>query len=289
MSRNYIRGQQTSCAGVVPIISNCVPNTTSSRATLTTLLPSQFVPHKSGDIRARYARYTLKFIIVQVLCLLLRNPTFSCCCHPFSRLPVLQARRPRDPILAPVIQVGPSGEDVVDLNSYLMRNRIIFLGQRINDQVAVQTVASLLALNSLDDKSDIKLYINCAAGSSYSVVSILDTMNAITAPISTVGFGMVGGTAVQILSAGTKGKRFSMPNTRIMLQQPNGGAMGSADEVNIQAAELNRTMQMMNMFLSESTGLSVEVIEEECDRENFLSPEQAMELGIIDGIISSSG
>ena len=134
---------------------------------------------------------------------------------------------------------------MIDLNSYLLRNRIIFVGQRINDQVATQVVASLLALNSLDDKSDIKMYINCAAGSSYSVVSILDTMKAVAAPVSTVAFGMVGGTAVQMLAAGAKGKRFSMPSTRIMLQQPNGGAMGSADEVNIQATELNRTMRLM--------------------------------------------
>ena len=131
------------------------------------------------------------------------------------------------------------------MNSHLMRNRIIFIGQRINDQVAVQVVASLLALNSIDDESEIKLYINCGAGSSYAVVSILDTMNAIKAPLSTVAFGMVGGSAVQILAAGAKGKRFSMPSTRIMLQQPNGGAMGSADEVNIQATELNRTMRLM--------------------------------------------
>ena len=103
-----------------------------------------------------------------------------------------------------------------------MRNRIIFIGQRINDQVAVQVVASLLALNSIDDESEIKLYINCGAGSSYAVVSILDTMNAIKAPLSTVAFGMVGGSAVQILAAGAKGKRFS-----------------------IQATELNRTMRLM--------------------------------------------
>jgi ATP-dependent Clp protease protease subunit len=159
------------------------------------------------------------------------------------------ARRERDPIISPVIQVGddPSGEGVTDLNSHLLRNRIVFLGQRINDQVAIQTVASLLALNSLNGEEEIKLYINCPTGSSYSVVSILDTMNAISAPISTVGFGMVGGNAVPILAAGTKGRRFSMPNTRIMLQQPNGGAMGSADEVNIQTSELNRTMKMMYM------------------------------------------
>jgi ATP-dependent Clp protease protease subunit len=148
-------------------------------------------------------------------------------------------------MVTPVIFGGSNNEEVTDLNSHMMKNRIIFIGSRINDQVAVQVVASLLALNSLDDQTDIKLYINCAAGSSYAVVSILDTMKAINAPISTVAFGMVGGTAVHILAAGDKGKRFSMPNTRIMLQQPNGGAMGSADEVNIQATELNRTMKMM--------------------------------------------
>ena len=195
------------------------------------------------------------------------------------------ARRERDPIIAPLIQTKGEQEEYVDLNSHLLRNRIIFLGERINDQVAVKTVASLLALNSLSMDEEIKLYINCAAGSSYAVVSILDTLRAIKAPVSTVAFGMVGGNAVQILAAGTKGRRYSMPNTRIMLQQPNGGAQGSADEVNIQTTELNRTMRMMYKFLSESTGLPQEKIEEECDRENFLSPKQAIELGIIDGVI----
>lgn len=198
---------------------------------------------------------------------------------------ISKARRERDPIVAPYIQVGESPEDVVDLKGHLLRNRIVFIGQRINDEVAIQTVASLLALNSLNPEEEIRLYINCAAGSSYSVVSILDTMNALQAPISTVGFGMVGGTAVQILAGGTKGRRFSMPNTRILLQQPNGGAMGSADEVNIQTTELNRTMKMMYKFLSDYTGMSIEQVEMESDRENFLNPKQALELGIIDGII----
>ena len=134
---------------------------------------------------------------------------------------------------------------MTDLTSYLMRNRVIFVGQRINDQVATQVVASLLALNSLDPHADIKMYINCPAASSYSVVSILDTIKAVAAPVSTVAFGMVGGSAVHLLASGARGKRFSMPNTRIMLQQPSGGAMGSADEVNIQATELNRTMRLM--------------------------------------------
>jgi ATP-dependent Clp protease protease subunit len=213
----------------------------------------------------------------------LAQESLSLASRPCSLL-LARARRERDPVIAPVIQLGE--DDFTDLQTHMMRNRIIFLGERINDQVAVKVVASLIALNTLSTDEEIKFYINSAAGSSYAVVSILDTLRAIKAPVSTVAFGMVGGNVVQILAAGTKGKRFSMPSTRIMLQQPNGGAQGSADEVNIQTTELNRTMRMMYRFLSENTGLDVERIEEECDRENFLSPEEAVELGIIDDIIS---
>jgi ATP-dependent Clp protease protease subunit len=195
------------------------------------------------------------------------------------------ARRPRDPVIAPVIQLG---EETVDLPGFLLRNRVVFLGQRVNDAVATQVVASLLALDALDPAKEIKLYVNCAAGSSYAVVAILDTIAAISAPVSTVGFGMVGGTAVHILAAGARGRRFSMPSTRIVLQQANGGTAGSADEVNIQATELNRTMRMMTRFLSNYTGLSEERVEEESDRENFLAPAQALALGIIDGVVGAA-
>lgn len=197
----------------------------------------------------------------------------------------LQARRQRDPIVAPVIPLGPHAEEAVDLYGYLLRNRIIFLNQRVNDQVATQVVASLLALDSLDSEEEIKLYVNCAAGSPYAVVSILDTMRAVAAPVSTVAFGLVGGAATTILASGAKGRRFSMPSTRIVLQQPMSGLQGSADEVNIQAKEANRNMRILYRFLAEATGLSVERVEEECDRENFLSPAAAVELGLIDGVI----
>lgn len=202
-----------------------------------------------------------------------------------TRLPPVCARRERDPIVAPVIQMGPGGEEIVDLYGYLMRNRIIFLNQRISDQVATQVVASLLALDSLDDQEEIKLYINCPQGNPYAVTSILDTIRAIKAPVSTVGFGMVGGTAAAVLAGGTKGRRFSMPSTRIMLQQPVGGLQGSADECNITASELNRNMKVMYRFLSEFTGLPEEQVEMECDRDNFLSPQQAVQLGLIDDVI----
>jgi ATP-dependent Clp protease, protease subunit len=217
------------------------------------------------------------------------GPQTPASCHTRElrrpQVAVQAGRRVQDPVVAPVILPDGPNEEAMDLNSYMLRNRIVVVGQRINDQVATQVVASLLALDSLEPDADIKLYINCIAGSSYSVISILDTIGAISAPVSTVGFGMVGGNAVHVLAAGAKGKRFCMPNTRIMLQQPNGGAMGSADEVNIQATELNRTMKVMYQFLSKYTGLPVDRVEEECDRENFLDPKQAAELGLIDGVV----
>ncbi|KAL4428578.1 hypothetical protein ABPG77_008890 [Micractinium sp. CCAP 211/92] len=202
------------------------------------------------------------------------------------RVPPVCARRERDPIVAPVIQMGPQDEEVMDLYGFLLRNRIVFINRRISDEVATQVVASLLALDSLDPDQEIKLYINCPQGSPYSVVAILDTIRAIRAPVSTVGFGIVGGTAAAVLAAGTKGRRFSMENTRILLQQPMGGLQGSADECNITASELNRNMQVMYRFLSEFTGLPTDQVEMECDRDNFLSPKQAIELGLIDGVIA---
>lgn len=108
-----------------------------------------------------------------------------------------------------------------------------------------QVVASLLALDSINPNEEIRLYINAGAGSPYAIAGILDTIRAIQAPVSTIGVGMVGGAVAVLLAGGAKGRRFVMANTRVMLQQPNGGAMGSADEVNIQATELNRTMQLM--------------------------------------------
>lgn len=199
-------------------------------------------------------------------------------------------------------------------------------------------VASLLALDSINPNEEIRLYINAGAGSPYAITGILDTIRAMQAPVSTIGVGMVGGAVAVLLAGGAKGRRFIMANSRVMLQQPNGGAMGSADEVNIQATELNRTMQLMytcvwspgrwsrtatapvsasgqscwvgrrmtrsdvlpsvpanpyhlqcptHSFLAEYTGLPMDKVEEECDREHFLGAEESKELGIVDGIIGT--
>jgi ATP-dependent Clp protease protease subunit len=187
--------------------------------------------------------------------------------------------------MQPAIPLGDTADDYTDLMSYLLRNRIIFVGARIDDQLATQTVAQILALEAIDPTADIRLYINSAGGSPYAVVGMLDTIRAIQPQVSTVAMGNCSSTATVLLAAGAKGKRFAMPSTRIMMHQPAGGAMGSADEVNIQASELNRTMKVIHQFYVEFTGQSLEKVQEETDRDNFMSPQQAMDLGLIDGVI----
>jgi len=185
-----------------------------------------------------------------------------------------------------MIPVGDDGQNFSDMFTHLLRNRIIFIGSRITDETATQIVASMLALEAMAENEDIQLYINSQGGSPYATVAILDIMAAIKCDVSTVAFGMCASTATLLLAAGTKGKRYAMPSTRIMMHQPAGGAMGSADEVNIQASELNRTMKVINSFLSQFTGMTTDEIEVETDRDNFLGPEAAIEKGVIDKILA---
>lgn len=215
----------------------------------------------------------------------LLTPVQHSTCHA-KRLTRLRARRKDSPLIAPMIPVGEDGQDVSDMYTHLLRNRIIFVGQRINDEVATQIVASMLALEAMSETQDIQLYINSQGGSPYATIAILDMMDAIKCDISTVAFGMCASTATLLLAAGTKGKRYAMPSTRIMMHQPAGGAMGSADEVNIQASELNRTMKVINRFLSKFTGMSTDEIEVETDRDNFLGPEAAIDKGVIDKVLA---
>uniref|UniRef100_A0A1D1ZRH7 ATP-dependent Clp protease proteolytic subunit n=1 Tax=Auxenochlorella protothecoides TaxID=3075 RepID=A0A1D1ZRH7_AUXPR len=215
------------------------------------------------------------------------TPSLSPCTPPLGAGLIAQSRRVQDPIIPPYIQLSPQQGDAIDLYGYMLQNRIIMVGKRVNDAVATQVVASLLALDSINPNEEIRLYINAGAGSPYAITGILDTIRAMQAPVSTIGVGMVGGAVAVLLAGGAKGRRFIMANSRVMLQQPNGGAMGSADEVNIQATELNRTMQLMYTFLAEYTGLPMDKVEEECDREHFLGAEESKELGIVDGIIGT--
>mmetsp|Transcript_1680 Transcript_1680/g.2796 ORF Transcript_1680/g.2796 Transcript_1680/m.2796 type:complete len:281 (+) Transcript_1680:87-929(+) len=192
----------------------------------------------------------------------------------------------RGPIIQPVIPMGEEG--AMDMMTYLLQNRIVFVGGFLNDVLTTQVVGSLMALENVDNTKEIKLYMNSPGGSIYNVAGIIDVMDTMKSPISTIAFGSVAHNSTLLLAAGDKGKRYSMPNARIMMVQPMGGAMGSFVEVNITAQELNRQLKYSNELYSKFTGKTVEEIEMETDREKFLGPEQALELGVIDGIIGET-
>lgn len=153
----------------------------------------------------------------------------------------------------------------------------------------MRIVASLLAFEAIDPTTPITMYINSLGGSPYSAVGVVDTMLAISPPIRTVAMGMVGTTAALLLAAGTKGERYAMPSARVMLHQPIGGAAGSADEVNITAAELHRTMRVVNAFLAKFTGRSEGEIEEESDRPFYMGAREAVAFGMVDAVLPSRG
>mmetsp|Transcript_30173 Transcript_30173/g.65918 ORF Transcript_30173/g.65918 Transcript_30173/m.65918 type:complete len:251 (-) Transcript_30173:121-873(-) len=197
-----------------------------------------------------------------------------------GRLQVM-ARQP-DPCLIPRV---PMFEGDVDVMGYLKTNRIIFVGAPITDKLCVQIVADLLAMEAAAPGEEIKIYLNSPESIPYHIVAIIDVIKQLKCPVSTVGFGMVGGVSALLLAAGTKGRRFAMPNSRILIHQPMGGAQGSAVEVGIQAKELSRTMRVVCKLYNEYTGQDEDFLREEIDRDNFMSPAQAVEFGLIDAVI----
>ncbi|CAG9460460.1 unnamed protein product [Pedinophyceae sp. YPF-701] len=199
---------------------------------------------------------------------------------------IARNRRADSPIIGPAVQEGTPGyEQVLQMSDIMRRNRIIFLSGRINEDDATNVVASLLTLEAIDPKKEIKLYINSSGATAYAAVAIVDVMKQLSCPVSTVCMGMVGSTSGVILAAGTKGRRFAMPTSRIMIHQPFGYASGSTFEVKIQATELSRTMRVIHRFYADFTGQPLERIEEETDRDTYMSPEQAKEFGLIDHIV----
>ncbi|KAK3244107.1 ATP-dependent Clp protease proteolytic subunit 5 [Cymbomonas tetramitiformis] len=195
----------------------------------------------------------------------------------------VSARGPRGPpTMVPNVQVDGQ---MMDVMGYLKSNRIIFIGEPITDKVVQSVITDMLALELADPNADIKLYLNSPEGTIHSIIALVDMMKLVKCDVSTVAFGMCGGLSAVILASGTKGKRYSMPNTRILLHQPMGGAQGSAYEVNIQAKELARGFKMVCTWYSDITGMSPDELMEELDRDNFMSPTKAVELGFIDGVI----
>jgi ATP-dependent Clp protease, protease subunit len=184
-----------------------------------------------------------------------------------------------------VIESSPHGERAWDIFSLLLKQRIVFLGFPIDDRVAMSIVAQLLYLNAEDRAAPIHMYISSPGGVVYSGLAIYDTMQTITNPISTVAIGATASFGTVLLTAGTKGQRYALPNTTIHLHQPLGGVQGQATEIEIQAREILRLKTRLNEILAYHTGKSTEVIERDTDRDFYVSAEQAVEYGIVDQVL----
>jgi ATP-dependent Clp endopeptidase proteolytic subunit ClpP len=184
----------------------------------------------------------------------------------------------------PTVGDGPNQMDVI---SRLLRDRILLLGQGVDDEVANVLVAQLLYLANEDAEKDITLYINSPGGSVSAGMAIFDTMNYVPCDVNTVCFGTACSMGAFLLGAGTKGKRRSLPNSRIMIHQPLGGAQGQAADIEIQAKEILFIRALLCEYIADYTGQPVEKIEDDCDRDFFMTPEEAKDYGIIDEVLSS--
>ncbi len=190
-------------------------------------------------------------------------------------------------VLVPmVVEQTSRGERAYDIYSRLLKDRIIFLGSVIDDYVANLIVAQMLFLESEDPKKDINLYINSPGGSVHAGMAIYDTMHYVKPAISTICVGLAASFGAVLLSAGDKGKRFSLPNSRIMLHQPAGGAQGQAVDIEIHAREILLIRERLNKILSDKTGQPVETIAKDTDRDFFMSAEDARKYGLIDEILT---
>jgi ATP-dependent Clp protease, protease subunit len=188
-----------------------------------------------------------------------------------------------------VIETSSRGERAYDIYSRLLRERIIFLGDAIEDHLANLVIAQLLFLESEDPEKDISLYINSPGGVVNAGLAIYDTMQYLRAPVSTICIGMAASMAAVLLAAGAKGKRYALPNSRIMVHQGSGGFRGNAPDAMIQMRELEFLVQRNNELLAKHTGQPLERVKKDTDRDYFMSPDQAKDYGIIDAVYSMPG
>ena len=185
-----------------------------------------------------------------------------------------------------VIEQTSIGERSYDIYSRLLKDRIIFLGEEVNDVTASLVVAELLFLEAEDPGKDIQLYINSPGGSVTAGMAIYDTMQYIKCDVSTICLGMAASMGAFLLAGGTKGKRFALPNSTIMIHQPSGGAQGQATEIQIVADHIAKTKRTLNEILAANTGQPLEVVEKDTDRDNYMSAEEALAYGLIDGVVA---
>jgi len=198
-----------------------------------------------------------------------------------------------DPVASPgvlptVVEQSGRGDRAFDIYSRLLRERIIFLGTGIDDQVADSMVAQLLFLEAEDPEKDIQIYVNSPGGSVTAGLAIYDTMQQVAPDVVTICYGLAASMGAFLLSGGTKGKRLALPNARIMIHQPLGGAQGQAVDIEIQAREILYLKDTLNGLLAEHTGQPLEKIAEDTDRDYFLSPAEAVEYGLIDRVVDET-
>ena len=189
-------------------------------------------------------------------------------------------------IVPTIIDKVNNSERVYDIYSRLLKDRIIIINGEIDNNLANSVVAQLLYLDSLNNE-DISIYINSPGGSVTDGMAIYDTMNFIASDVSTIGMGICASMAAFLLSSGKKGKRYILPNSEVMIHQPLGGAQGQATEIKIAAEHILKTKDKLNKILSNNTGKSLDIIEKDTDRDNFMSADTALEYGIVDEIIES--
>lgn len=188
-------------------------------------------------------------------------------------------------VVPTVIEQSSRGEKAFDIYSRLLRDRIVFLGRGIDDETANLAIAQMLFLEAEDPSRDIYVYINSPGGSIYAGMGIYDTMEFIQPDVCTICMGIAASMGAFLLTAGAPGKRLALPNARIMIHQPLGGAQGQATDIEIQANEVAFLKQQINGIMAERTGKPLEQIERDTDRDFYLSPEQAKDYGLIDGVI----
>ena len=194
---------------------------------------------------------------------------------------------PSSSLVPIVVEQSPRGERSYDIYSRLLNDRIVFLGEEVSDVSANLVIAQLLHLESQDADKDISLYINSPGGSVTAGLAILDTMNYIKCDVSTICMGECASMAAVLLSAGTKGKRFVLPNSMVLIHQPSGGAQGQQTEIEIVADFMKKTRERLNKILSDNTGQSLETIQRDTERDRYMTAEEAVAYGLADKIVTS--
>lgn len=199
----------------------------------------------------------------------------------------MKLETPRSALIPYVIEQSPRGERSYDIYSRLLNDRVVFLGETIDDAVANSVVAQLLHLESADPDKDISLYINSPGGSVTAGLAILDTMNYIKCDVSTISLGCCASMAAVLLSSGAKGKRFALPNSMVLIHQPSGGAQGQQTEIEIVADFMKKTRVQLNEILAENTGQPIETIQRDTERDNYMDAAEAKTYGLVDSVITN--